>query len=54
MENAKSNVRVAFTLVLGNSFQKLQESEVISAIQKSFIFIFKKLLFKEKIHSYDC
>lgn len=45
MENAKLNVRVTFTLVLGNSFQEFQRSEVISAIQNSFIVF---LFFKRK------
>lgn len=44
MENAKSNVRVAFTLVLGNSFQELQQSEAISASHTKIIyFYFQKI-----------
>lgn len=37
MENAKLNVSVTSTLVLGNSFQELEQNEVISAIQNVFI-----------------
>lgn len=55
MENAKLNVRVTSTLVLGDSFQELQRSEVISAIQNLFMyFYFFKLFLKKKIYSYYC
>ena len=55
MENAKLNVRVTSTLVLGNSFQELQRSEVISAIQNLFIvFLFFNFFLKKKICSYYC